>query len=333
MSINNQNSSDSRAKKLMPWAVAAILGLLGTNVATFIGYNNKSEQNVGLQTEVKKEEDLNAQLEQQFKESIASLEEMKGKNTELNAVIDKQKAELTAQKSKIGLLINDKKDLVAARAEIARMKATTQGYIDQIAQLEVEKKQLGEQVGVLTTEKTNLQDNLSKERTEKEQVITQKQAVEAEKMKVEQERSILAKKTEIGSVVKVTNVTTVGVKVRESGKERDRTHAKNIDRLKFCFDALDNGVVDGGRETFYLRVIDPTGVAIATSTGGGGVIKLSDGKEVQYTTSKDVEYSNKTQNVCLAWEVKGNANLVKGEYVLELYNKGYLAGSSKFNLK
>jgi hypothetical protein len=185
----------------------------------------------------------------------------------------------------------------------------------------------------LTTEKTNLETNLTKERAEKEQVITQKTAVEAEKAKVEQERAVLAKKTEMGSVVKVAQLSIQGFKVRESGKEKERTHAKNIDRLKFCFKAVDNQVVDPGRETFYLRIIDPTGVALATQASGGGVLKLSDGKEVQYTTTKQIDFKNQGEDVCAIWDVKGNANLQKGKYLLEVYNKGYLAGTNAFDLR
>ena len=186
----------------------------------------------------------------------------------------------------------------------------------------------------LTTEKTKIQEDFTKERAEKEQVITAKTAVESEKAKIEAEKAVLAKKTEIGSVIKVTNISTVGYAVSEKGKEKEKTQAKNIDRLKWCFEALENRVTDGGSETFYIRVIDPTGVAIGTTAGGGGVLKLNDGKEVQYTTIKTMDFKgDPTRDVCITWDSKGNAQLVKGEYTFEIYNKGYLAGRTVFPLK
>jgi hypothetical protein len=335
MSTNYANGSNdnNRAKKLLPWAIAGIVALAGTNIATWVGLSGKKTELTDTQTSLKKEEDLNAQLDQQYKEAIGQLEEMKGKNTELNALIDQQKAELTNQKDKIAGLINVKKDLTSARTEMSRMKATIQGYVDQISALEVDKKNLTENVATLTTEKSKLQDDFTKERADKEQVLTAKTAVEQEKAKVEQERAVLAKKTEIGSVVRITNVSTKGFSVSDKGKEKEKTHAKNIDRLKWCFDALENRVIDGGDETFYLRIIDPTGVAIATTSGGGGVLKLSDGREVQYTTTTKVSYKNDTQNVCLNWDSKGNTTLAKGKYLIEVYNKGYLSGKSEFELK
>jgi regulator of replication initiation timing len=334
MTTNFSNGSDNRAKKLLPWAIAAVVALVGTNVATWVGLNGKKEQLTTTQVELKKEEDLNAQLDQQFKDATAQLEEMKGKNTELNTLIDKQKADLAAQKSKISGLINVKKDLAAARTELGNMKATIDGYLSQIASLQTDKKVLTENVATLTTEKTKLQEDFTKEKTEKEQVITAKQAVEEEKAKVEEEKARLAKLTEIGSVVHVHNMQTKGYKVKESGKTKERTHAKNIDRLQFCFDVIENKVTQSGNETFQFRVLDPTGIAIATSTGGGGVTKLVDGKEVQYSTTTTVDFKNEGQNgVCMNWDTKGTANLVKGTYIIEVYNKGYMSGKGEFKLK
>ena len=334
MSTNySDGSTDNRAKKLLPWAIAAVVALVGTNIATFVGLNGKKTELTTTQVELKKEEDLNGQLDQQYKDAVAQLEEMKGKNTELNSLIDQQKAELTTQKDKISGLINVKKDLTGARNEMSRMKATVQGYVDQIALLEQDKKNLTENVATLTTEKSKLQEDFTKERADKEMVMTAKTAVEQEKAKIEEERAVFAKKTEIGSVVRITNIATTGYAVSEKGKEKEKTQAKNIDRLKWCFDALENRVIDGGDETFYVRVIDPTGVAIATTTGGGGVLKLNDGREVQYTTTTKASFKNDMQNVCMTWDSKGNATLAKGKYLIEMYNKGYLAGKSDFELK
>ncbi len=331
MAYQNEGS-DTRAKRLLPWAIAGIIALFGTNIATWVMLSNKKAESTTLTTELKKEEDLNVQLEQQYKDAVAQLEEMKGKNTELNSLIDSQKEELTRRKNQISGMIS-KKDYNGVRSELARFKAEADGYVAKIAELEQDKKMLGEQVNVLTTEKTNLQDNLTKEQAEKEQVITQKTAVETENAKIQAEKAILAKKAEMGSVVKVAQLSIQGFKVRESGKEKERTHAKNIDRLKFCFKAVDNQVVDPGSETFYLRIIDPTGVAIATQSSGGGVLKLKDGKEVQYTTTKQIEFKNEGEDVCAIWDAKGNTNLSKGKYTLEVYNKGYLAGTNSFELK
>jgi hypothetical protein len=72
-----QNDSNSKSK-IIPWLIAGIVGLVGTNVATLVSKSNTTTQLQAAQTEVKKDEDLNAQLELQFKDATAQLEEKRG---------------------------------------------------------------------------------------------------------------------------------------------------------------------------------------------------------------------------------------------------------------
>jgi len=328
MSTTNQDSKG----KLLPWAIAIIVGLSGMLLFTWVSLSNKKTEVITTQATLKNEEDLNAKLDQQFKDATTQLEDMKGKNTELNSLIDKQKGELESQKAKIANLINVKKDLAGARAELGKMRDQVSGYVSQIADLQNKNKELTTNVATLTSEKTQLQTDFTKEKMAKEDLSSQKDALAQEKAKVEEERTMLAKKVDIGSVIHVTNITTKGYHVKDSGKENEKTHASNIDRLKWCFDAIENQVTPSGKETFYFRILDPTGVAISTQTGGG-VLKLDGGKEIQYTTSKDVDYTQASQNVCLTWDAKNNYKLTKGKYDIEVYNKSYLAGRGSFELK
>jgi len=326
------STQDSKAR-LWPWMIAGLVALAGTNIFTWAMYSNKKTEVVTTQTSLKSEEDLNAKLDQQFKDATTELEGMKGKNTELNSLIDKQKGDLEAQKTKIANLINVKKDLAGARAELGKMRDQVTGYVSQIADLQTKNKGLTENVATLTSEKTKIQEDLSKEQMTRKDVETQKEAIAQEKAKVEQERTMLAKKVDIGSVVHVGNITTKGYKIGDNGKDKEKISSSSIDRVKLCFDAADNQIAPTGKETFYFRILDPTGVAISSTGGGGGVLKLDGGKEVQYTTAKEIDYSQSSQNVCTNWDTKGSYSFKKGKYDIEVYNKGYLAGKGSFMMK
>jgi hypothetical protein len=328
MSTNQDSKS-----KLLPWAIAVIIALAGTNIFTWLNLGKEKQTVVVTETKLKTEEDLNQKLDADFKQATSDLEAMKGKNTELNATIDKQLKALSEQKTKISGLINVKNDRDAARAELANMRNQVQGYMAEIATLQNDKKDLTNNLAKTTTEKAAIQQNLATVSAEKEKEIAQKNSILEEKAKLEKEKAEADKKVTIGSVVKVTNIATTGYAVNSKGKESEKTSATKIDRLKWCFDALENQVTKSGDETFYVRVIDPTGVAISTSNSGGGVLKLNDGKDVQYTCTKTAAFSNVSQNVCLTWDVKGNATLQKGQYIFEVYNKGFLAGKTSFPLK
>ncbi len=137
---------------------------------------------------------------------------------------------------------------------------------------------------------------------------------------------------DIASVIKVDNITVKSVKVTDSGKEKTKKRAKNVERLKVCFNASANKVAEKGTETFYVVVLDPTGTVLAIESLGSGVGQDKENeKEFKYTTAAQVDYSNAAQDVCANWEP--SVDFMKGEYKIEVYNKGYLCGSSVFKLK
>ena len=323
-------NQDSRAK-LLPWAIAAIVGLLGSNVYLWTKLGKKETKVEQLTVAVNDATSAKDSLDKIYNESIVQLEEMKGKNTELNSMIDQQKAELTAKKSKIEALLKDSKGFAAAKLELNSLKTQAAGYIAQIAELRQKNEQLTANVNTLTTEKTALEQTVTQKETEKQEVIAQKTAVEGEKAKVEEERTNLAKKVDAASAVKVLNFDQPkGYDVKESGKEVTRRKARNFERVKWCFDAVENAI-NKGKETFYIRIISPTGETISVASAGGGVIKGADGKEVPYTSVVTADLDGSTQKVCATWDP--GVELQKGAYQMEVYNKGYLSGKTSFTFK
>nr|MBP7184733.1 hypothetical protein [Saprospiraceae bacterium] len=142
----------------------------------------------------------------------------------------------------------------------------------------------------------------------------------------------LTKKVNIASAIRIQNVQVTGFKVKSSGKESKRQKAKNIDRLKICFDALANSVVGSGSEKFFIRIINPLGETIAVEEMGGGILKNSqNGDDIRYTKIAEVDYNNEDTNVCTTWD--SAHDLIKGEYQVEVYNKGYFVGKSSYKLK
>lgn len=326
--MSNQDSKG----KLLPWAIAAIVALVGSNIFLYMkkgAVETKTEQVTLSLNDMQSTRDS---LQRTYDAALVELEGMKGKNAELNALIDRQKDEITKQKSRIETLMKSSGSVKAAQAEITKLKSQIDGYVAQISELNAKNEALTKDNATLTTEKTTLQQDVQKAKAEIENVATQKAAVEAEKKKVEDEKSNLSKQVEAGSVIMVGNFGELeGFQLRDNGKERKKKWAENMQRVKFSFDAAENRIVKGGKETFYLRIIDPTGVAIAVQTAGAGVIKLNDGKEVQYTLAREVEYNGQSQKVEVTWDP--GVQLSKGNYTVEVYNKGYIAGRHSFTLK
>jgi hypothetical protein len=326
------NENKDSKKNLLTIAGIAIALLLGTNIFLLMSKNKTSNELAQTTTTLDSKEALLKDVQKQFDDAIAQLDQSKSSNTELNAIVEQQKAQLVEQKSRIEKLAGDSKKLASAREELGRMRAQVDGYLEKIKQLEGDKEALTAANTLLGQEKVKLSTDLGAKTAEAADLTTAKAALVSEKEQLTTTNSFLAKKVDIASVIKVQNVVTTLAKVTDSGKEKKRKKAKNIDRVKICFDASANRVAEAGNEKFYVKVLDPTGTVLAIESLGSGVATDKDNStEFRYTTVTEVDYANKEQNVCAMWQP--GQDFSKGVYKIEIYNKGYLCGTGEFKMK
>jgi hypothetical protein len=307
----------------------AIVVLLCLSVFLLVSRYKTGQELSAAQTELTDQKTALAELDTKYNEAVAELELQKGQNQELNNQINAQLAELEKQKNQIASMIREKKDY---RAGLARFEKQKKEYLTQIEDLK-------KQVGLLT--ETNAQQgeqiqqlntNLNETQTRLQEESNAKSALTKEKTNLEKERVQLSKKVDIASAIRVKNVTTKSVQVSKSGKEKSKSSAKKVDKLNICFTTEPNEVVPAGEETFYLRIVDPTGAPLAVESLGSGVAqdKRND-TDVRFTTTASCNYQNGETQVCGSWQP--GQNFVKGKYKIEIYNKGYLVGTGGFNLK
>ena len=186
---------------------------------------------------------------------------------------------------------------------------------------------------MLESENEQLSEERSKLSSDLEAKTAENQNLQNIKAKLVTEKEELASKVNIASVVKMREVKAVGQKVKNSGKVKDEDKAKRVDQIKVCFTALDNDVVKPGTETFIVRIINPLGETLAVEDMGSGFFMDKEkNDEIRFTMMSQLDYANEEVQECLVW-APVNASFIAGEYTVEVYNKGYLAGVGKFKLK
>lgn len=324
--LNNDNNNSKRTTTIMGIAIAALVVL---STFLFVSKMKVSSNLEATTTELAQEKQALADLDAKYNEAVTQLEQQKGINAELDAKINEQIRQLEGQKNEIAGLIRSKNDYKSA---MARLESQKNEYLKQIEELKAQvtgltetNTQLNTQVQTITTTLNETQSKLQEESTAKAALVSEKSALETQKKE-------LSKKVDIASAVKVNNIQVKSIDVRRNGKERTKSKAGKVDKLNICFTTEANEVVPAGEETFYLRIIDPTGSPLAIESLGSGVAtdKKSEG-EFRYTTTAVTQYSNSATEVCGAWQP--GQDFVKGKYAVEIYNKGYLVGKSAFNLK
>jgi len=319
---------DGSKQQLTIIAAAIVVALLGVIVVMWISSNNKKTE---LTEKLDTSEQLKAEAEQQYQTALAELEQMRGSNEELNALIEQQKAELTTQKEKIDGLLATKGSLDKARKEIGSMKTQIQQYLAEVNQLREQNQELTTQNMTLSEEKVRLSTDLEMERTNAASLSNEKAMLVSEKEAIETEKAKLSKKVTAASVVKVSEIEVSGLKMKDSGKAVKKSYAKNVDQLKICFNTTVNEVADPGSDLYHIRVIDPQGITLAVESLGSGVFVSNAGEEIKFTTTKEFDYNQDANTLCTTWS--SGQELARGNYQIELYNKGYLAGKSTFKLK
>jgi len=309
-------------------AIALLLLLSG-----YLWYENTNlkKSNHQQTAQIEEQQKVQAALDEDYQAALESIEGLRSDSQELNALIDNQKEELAAQKSKINNLIWTKRELGKAREEIANFENLTAQYLAEITDLKSQNEQLTTENTKLTKDIVVLNDNLTSEKQVTTELKETRAILMSEKEDLTERNSSLSDIVEVGSAVKINWMSLEGGEIKDDGSWKKRRIAKKSKALRTCFKTETNVVVPAGEETFYLRIMDPSGETISADQAGSGVItdKIS-GEEKKYTMSGTLTYNNEDTQACMDWDVL--TEVAKGNYTVEIYNKGYQVGTGSFNL-
>jgi len=318
--------------KITAWAIVAIVGLLLLNGYQWFSNNQMKSQLDKQQTEMMEVERIQAELEQEYQTALESLEELRSNNKELNDLIDSQKRELTAQKEKINGLIWTKRELAKAKEEINNLTNQATSFVAEINKLKEENKFLADNNEKLSQEKQLLAESYRKEQEMTAELEEARKVLAAEKERLASTNENLSTKVDMANAIKINYLEVKGFEVKDDGKLKGKSKAKDIEMLRTCIRTETNMVTPSGTKEFFVRLINPVGETVAIESNGGGVlINKLDESQVRYTYSGTMEYNNEDTEGCLDWTLSDR--LPKGEYDIEIYNNGFLVGTGNFKLK
>ncbi len=324
----NSNNNDGQ-KRLLTIAGIAIALLLGTTIYLAVGKYKTGQELESLEMNFEQQKAALADVESKYNTAVAELEQQKGINAELDAKINEQINQLSSQKSQIDELIRSKKEY---RNALNSLQAKQKEYVAEIETLKAQVGVLTSDNEKLTTEKQELSTSLTQTQGELQATTQAKAELISAKTQLEGEKAVLSKKADRGSAIDITKFDIKTLSVSSSGKEKEKSKAKKVDKVSICFTTEANEVTDAGEETFHIIVIDPKGEPLLNDALGSGVANdKKQSSDFRFTTTATCSYQNNEANVCGAWNP--GANWIAGQYKVEVYNKGYRVGTSSFNLK
>jgi len=308
-----------------------MIQILATNAVLLYNNYQKSEEIDQVTNDYQEEQKLNGELEKLHFAAEEEISQLTANNEDLKKDAEEMLAKFNKSKSRIQALLSGskktKKELAAIQSLVDELRVEKDQYLAELTALKNENMMLADANTQLTEEKQNLSTQIVEERKMNDELTTARATLISEKEDLTTKNADLSATVVRASVIEVANLDVTGFKVKKSGKSRKARFARNIDRLKICFTPQSNEVANNGEENFHIRIISPQGETLASESMGSGIFKTTaNQEEVRYTHIKVVDYKNGAS----APRPKPTS---KGVYTLEIFNKGYLTGTSTFKLK
>lgn len=286
------------------WIYAVIIALLlGTNVYLFLQKDKNQQKLLETKQLLQQADTSMATLQDDYNASLARLDDLTGKNAQLDKLLKQKDSELSKTKSRIQEILAKnnatQKEIAEARGLINKLNSRIGNYEQQITQLK-------KQNVALTVER----DSVAVTNTD------------------------LQQKVNLAKVLHASNIRLKGIKLTNGGrKEKETEKAKRMDLLRIIFDIDENRIAESGSKELNICIINPDGELLSNAALGSGSFKTSDGQSKYYSVSKSVALQTEqpVKDVNVDWQQ--SAQYSKGIYTVEIYHQGYLIGKGSVSLR
>ena len=129
--------------------------------------------------------------------------------------------------------------------------------------------------------------------------------------------------------MKKINITPLADRVIIQQAEAETTRASRSDMIKVCCVLIENKLAKPGDKSIYLRVINSLGEVFEAET----LLNIPNFKKenIKMSSKRVINYQNQNTDMCIFYELQNE--ILPGNYMVELYNGGYLIGESSFSLR
>lgn len=307
----NSHSGGSNKKNIIIGFLA--VALLGTWAYLLLNKNKtdkeilqKTEEGVGYLTQRDSVQVL-------YDFALTNYDSVTVANNDLQGQLAGKQTEISRLKSEISSVLKKKN---ATTVELNQAKAKINELFDSISNLEAEVKRLTGENLTLTTSNTQLTE--------------EKQGLETNLASTQAEKKTLEQTVDVGSTFSASNIQIASVKEKKSGKEKETTSAKRVDKLVVSFD-VENRIAKSGPADMYIMVTAPDGKVISNETTGGGNLATRIDGDKTFTSKLTLNYEQgKRQNVQLPLYLD---KFLKGDYKIQVYQNGFKIGEGIRTLK
>lgn len=243
--------------------------------------------------------DARVSIETELNVALAELESYKGKNAELDSIINEQIAKLKDREGRIRQMIRDRKSkdklIKDLRSELADFQKEREQYLDKIDELTSENEKLKSELVIQSSRNDSLSSELKN-----------------------------------AGALKVEYVKVRTAKIRFNGKEVETSLARRAEKMEVCFSIMDNKLAEEGEHIVYLRITQPDENGVLGEKGKFTVKDL--GIETGFTASETFNYDKSKKDFCFDFTDE-KYRFPKGTYVIDIFIDGELHTSGYYDLR
>lgn len=288
-------------KTLLIAASAICVVLIGVLLYMNARMQTKQEENEQMIEVLKMDK---AEMENEYQQFAMQYNEMM---TQINN--DSLINQLTLEQERVKKLLEELRQTKATNAreimrlkkELATLRAILKDYIMQIDSLNRENQAL---------------------KVDNKKLRNQNQRAQAHITDLSSQNEQLVDKVAIASQLYATNISAEAR--NKKGKATDKLNKAK--KFVISFTLARNVTTETGMRTVYVRIATPTGTVLDS----GGTFQYEN-RNLQYSISKDIEYTGEEQNITVYWDIA--ETLSAGQYRVDIFADGQNIGTTTFDME
>ncbi|HMG82770.1 MAG TPA: hypothetical protein VK559_07025 [Ferruginibacter sp.] len=308
MSVDNPQEQSSSKK----WITIALILLLLVSWGYIIYDKNQTgeiiKQDTAQITTVTSEKDSLSAL---FTAETTRYDSLKTTDIDKDNQISQKDKDLADKEEQIKKLLAkgnlDAHQLAELKRKIKSFESQIDGYEKEIAMLKAQNDTLTQEKAAVMNQRDSIKQTFDSTKKSNDSTI------------------------DVGSTLHASNFSVIGVDVKNSGKEKETSKAKKVNKLHVAFDLDENRIVATGSKQLYLCITAPNGKPLSVESQGSGTFTPRDSAEKVFTQKVEVNYvQGQRQTVTTDW--KGTSFEV-GAYKIEIYENGFKIGGGTVALR
>lgn len=279
-----------------------LLFIIVTVLVFFLFYQKKTmEHQMDLKIQFIEQKNI---LRDELDDLIDEHDDLLEEYGDLNEQLFQKDSLIQEQISEIRNLIRTKNDLKVAREKIDNLKRIAQNYVKDIDSL------------YYVTERLS---------SEKDSVIKVNKDINWKNYKLNKTNIQLSEKVNMGSTLKIKDITVEPFRYRSTGKEVSTRSASKTQTLRTCFYISANLIADPGKKEVLIQFVNSRNEILSSSD------TILNNEGTMFSSKTSIEYKNKQEFVCLDWQ--RYIPLEEGEYIVKIFIDDVFTSETDFKLR